>query len=193
MLPLFILFAFLLFFILLLATAATHILLRVPYVPTKTAMAKRMVEAAKLRGHETVFDLGCGDGRLLFETEHARRSAKPAPHGAKSYNTVGFEIAPLIYLLARTKKILLGSRASIRFGNFFNANLRGADVIFCYLFPNIMPRLAAKIKAECKPGTRIISNTFHIPGLPLARVLKKNAKKRMQTVYVYEIKKLMKQ
>lgn len=157
-------------------SAITHIFFLVPYVPTKTRVVEKMVGAACLKPHEIVYDLGCGDGRLLFAAERKAR-----------VKTVGFEIAPLMYFLALARKLLARSKSKICFRNFFKANLCKANVIFCYLFPNVMAPLAEKIKRECKRGTRIVSNTFHIPGLKPHRILAKDSVKGLPTIYVYKI------
>lgn len=135
-----------------------------------------MIDAAQLRPRDTVMDIGCGDGRLLFAAEKKQ--------GVKA---MGFEIAPLVYLLAIFQKIIRRSKAKIRFKNFLKANLRQANVIFCYLIPSVMPDLAFKIKRECKKGTKVISNTFHIPGLEPMRVIPKDPLKKTPTIYVYRI------
>ncbi len=166
---------FLLFFASLLVTVFVHMVFLVPYVPSTKSVVKKMISAAQLKPKETVYDLGCGDGRLLLMAEK------------KKVKTVGFEIAPLIFLLALLRKIIARSKAQIRFKSLFAANLRKANVIFCYLIPNVMPRLAAKIKKECSKGTRIVSNTFHIPGLKPYRIYAKDAPPGTPTVYVYKI------
>lgn len=165
-----------LFFILLSATVLVHMLFLVPYVPSKMRVVQKMIEAAKLKPKETVFDLGCGDGRLLIAAEKKEK-----------VKTVGFEIAPLIFLLAFLNKFIRRSKAKLCFKSMFSANLRRANVIFCYLLPNVMPRLAEKIKKECKRGTRIISNTFHIPGLKPYKIFKKDPLTGMPSIYVYRI------
>lgn len=171
-----ILFAVVIFLILLAITALVHIFFLVPYVPSKNRVVKKMISLAELKPKETVYDLGCGDGRLLIE---AVKKAKITP--------VGFEIAPLVYVLAKLRTMFAPKKIQIRFQSFFNANLRKANVIFCYLIPNVMPRLAAKMKRECRRGTRVISNTFSIPGLKPYKILAKNAAKGMPTIYVYRI------
>lgn len=172
--------AFSLFFILLIATVIVHMLFLVPFVPSRMRVVKKMITAARLKQDDVVFDLGCGDGRILFEAEKKLRA------GTRN-KAVGFEIAPLVYFLAWARKFFARSRANIRFQSFFAANLRRANVIFCYLIPNVMPRLAAKIKKECKKGTRIVSNTFHIPGLKLVRILRRDRQKGIPTIYVYKV------
>lgn len=165
-----------LFLVLLAATVLAHIFFRVPYVPSRKRVVKKMIEAANLKPKETVYDLGCGDGRLLIEAEKK----------AKIRGT-GFEIAPLVYLLALAKKLLTKSKFSLRFQNFFTVNLKRADVIFCYLLPGALSKLALKIKKECRKDTRIISHTFHIPGLKPVKIIKKNLRTKTPTIYLYKI------
>lgn len=166
----------LVFIILVCLTVLAHIFFMVPYVPTKKCVAAEMIKVARLKTNETVFDIGCGDGRLLFTAEKVAK-----------VRTVGFEIAPLVFLLALIRKIIAGSKAKILFKNFLHARLSDANVIFCYLIPSVMPSLGAKIKKECKKGTRIISNTFKIPGLKPYRILHKNLARKIPTIYVYHV------
>ena len=153
-----------------------HIVCMVPYVPTNNRTVKKMIAAAKLTKKDVVFDLGCGDGRLLIAAEknHVKRS-------------IGFEIAPLVYLLALARKFLSKSKAQIKFKNFFDTSISDATVVFCYLIPAVMPNLATKLQTECKKGTRIISNTFQIIGMTPYKVLKKNPVDRTPSIYIYHV------
>lgn len=164
------------FFLILLATVLVHMFFLVPYVPSRKRVIAKMIEMARLKPHETVYDLGCGDGRLLIAAEKKAR-----------VKTVGFEIAPLILLLAWIRKMLFRSTMKIHFKSLFSANLRRANVIFCYLIPNVMPKLSKKIKHECRKGTRIISNTFHIPGLKATKIFTRDPEKGLPTIYVYRV------
>lgn len=148
----------------------------IPYVPSRTHIAKKLIEHARLRKGETVFDLGCGDGRLLT---YAAKS--------QEITAIGYEIAPMVYLAAELRRLLSKNRKKIdiRFESMFRANLKKANVIFVYLMPKILPKIAEKIMKECKPGTRIISNTFKIPGLKLIKRVPK--RRHYPTIYVYEI------
>lgn len=169
------------FFLLMLVTVAVHFFFLVPYVPTKKRVVAVMVKAARLKPQETVFDLGCGDGRLLLEAERFAKTRRT------QIRAVGFEIAPLVFALAWLRKIIKNSTIRLKFQSFFSADLRPANVIFCYLLPNVMPRLAAKIKKECRKGTRIISNTFHIPGLKPSKIFTKDPANGLPTIYVYQL------
>lgn len=172
-----ILLVIILFFTLLfIVTAFVSLFLRVPYVPTKKRVMEEIIKQADLKDGQTFYDLGCGDGRMLIEAEKARK-----------VNAVGYEIAPLVYFFAVARKLLNRSKAQIKFKNFFKENLENADVIFCYLMPAELKRLAKKIQKECKKGTHIISNTFHIEGMEPKKVIPKNDKTKIPTLYFYQV------
>lgn len=162
--------------ILYITTALVSLILRVPYVPTKKRVMHKILQEAKLKKGDNFYDLGCGDARMLIEAEKI-----------KKVNAKGYEIAPLVYLLAIIRKLFTKSNAKIHFKNFFYENLNDADVIFCYLMPHELTKLAKKIKKECKKGTRIISNTFQIKGLEPERIIQKNEKTKIPTLYFYKI------
>jgi SAM-dependent methyltransferase len=125
----------------------------VPYVPSNKKCVKLMLEAADIKPGQKVYDLGCGDGRLVIAAQKT--------HGAIA---TGYEIAPFVYLLAHIRKRLAGSSATIKKKNLFKENLSNADVVFCYLFPRLMNKLKKKFEAELKPGAKVISNAFTIEG-----------------------------
>jgi precorrin-6B methylase 2 len=162
--------------VLYISTALVSLILRVPYVPTKKRVMQKILKEANIKKGDNFYDLGCGDGRMLIEAEKLNK-----------INGHGYEIAPLIYIIAIIKKFINKSRVKIHFKNFFNENLKDADVIFCYLMPKELNKLAKKIKKECKKDTRIISNTFKIKGLKPQRIIKKNEKTKTPTLYFYKI------
>ncbi len=124
-----------------------------PFVPSTSATAKSMIALAKIKSGTHVIDLGSGDGRLLF------RAAKL---GATAH---GVEINPYLVLYTKIRARLLGlqSRVSVRCGDFWGENLKKADVIFIYLLPWKMDRLADKIQKEAKSGCLVVSNSFIFP------------------------------
>jgi ribosomal protein L11 methylase PrmA len=136
----------------------------------------KIIKEAKIKKGETFLDLGCGDARMLIEAEKQ-----------KKVNAEGYEIAPMIYLMAQLRKLINKSKAKIHFKNFFKENLKHGDVIFCYLMPSELVKLAKKIKKECKKGTRIISNTFKIKGLKPIKIIPKNEKTKTPKLYFYEV------
>lgn len=147
--------------LIILFTFVGSLLVLVPYVPTPKTVVRKMVDLAELTGRETIYDLGCGDGRILIE-------AKRRFSGIRA---IGYELPIGIYLLARLRVALAGfSRRSsgspieVRMRDFFGADLRDADVLFLYLIPEVFARLERKLQAELRPGTRILSHGFSFPG-----------------------------
>lgn len=161
---------------LMLCTAMVSIFIRVPYVPSRMNVVHKMISVAKLKKNEVVYDLGCGDGRLLLE------AAK-----SKQVLAKGYEAAPIPFLLAKLKNFIHRAHVKIYPHNFFKADLKDANVVFCYLGPETMTNLYKKLKKECRKGTRIISNTFSIREAKPVKVWTKNPKQKLPNIYLYEI------
>ena len=131
-----------------------------PWVPSSMQVVNRMLEMAEVGPDDVVYDLGCGDGRMLIAA--ARRYYARA---------VGIEIDPLRYLWCQFLITILGQRKRIRivFGNLFNQDISEADVVMCYLMPDALTKLEKKLKQELRPGTRVVSNRFTFPTLDKVR------------------------
>ena len=129
-----------------------------PWLPTPMSMVHKMLQMAEVGPDDLVYDLGCGDGRILVTA--ARR------YGARA---VGIELDPLRYLWCRLLIIVLGLRDRVRiiYGDFFRQDLSAADVVACYLLRGTNRRLEGKFRRELRPETRVVSNYFTFPGLPL--------------------------
>ncbi len=140
--------------VMVLLTAAYHVWRRVPYVPTPMVAVRAMVELAALTGGERVYDLGAGDCRLLIE-------AKRACPGIRA---VGYEGAPLIWLLGKLRILLSGVGVELSARNFLVQDLSDAAVIFLYVTPGVMRTLSDKFTRELVPGTRVISHVFTFSG-----------------------------
>jgi SAM-dependent methyltransferase len=125
--------------------------LDVPYVPTKQAVVERMLELAGVTSSDVVYDLGCGDGRIVVTA--ARK------HGARG---VGVDIDPkrieeANYVARRTG---VTDRVKFKVGDLFDADIREATVVTLYLLPEVNLRLKPKLLRDLKPGTRIVSHDF---------------------------------
>ncbi|MFA6918725.1 MAG: 50S ribosomal protein L11 methyltransferase [Patescibacteria group bacterium] len=116
---------------------------RVPYVNTPRGYCEKILDNIDVSGL-AVYDLGCGDGYFLSQC--AKKGAKKC---------VGYELSPMAYLSA-SKKILTRP-ISIKFGDFFKANISEADMIYIYLVKTVLAKLSPKLKSEVKPGARIIT------------------------------------
>lgn len=126
-----------------------------PFVPSSNKRVKQMIDAANLSQDDIVFDLGCGNGKLLFEANKKRVK-----------QTVGFDINPMLIIFNRLKVISL-RRSNMIFINksLFDADLTTCTKLFVYLSPNIMKKLEQKILEEMPDGAVIISNTFSFRNL----------------------------
>jgi len=131
-----------------------------PWVPSSMQVVHRMMEMASVGPEDVVYDLGCGDGRMILAA--ARRYHARA---------VGIEIDPLRYLWCQFLITIMGQRKRIQivFGNLFNKDLSEADVVMCYLMPDALSKLEDKLKRELRPGTRVVSNRFSFPTLKKAQ------------------------
>lgn len=125
-----------------------------PWVPTKRELVHRMMKLAEVTPDDVVYDLGCGDGRILVIA--ARK------YGAQA---VGIEIEPIKYIWCQVLITVLGLRdqVTIHLGNFFNQDLSDATVVVCYLLKDTNKQLLHKFQQELAPGTRVISNIFTFP------------------------------
>jgi SAM-dependent methyltransferase len=123
----------------------------VPYVPTENTVVDAMLKLAGAKNTDIVYDLGCGDGRIVV------RAAKN--HGARG---VGVDIDPARIQQARENAKRNNVEDLVRFeeNDLFDADIREATVVMLYLLPNVNLRLRPKLLRDLKPGTRIVSHSF---------------------------------
>ncbi|MCA9121777.1 MAG: class I SAM-dependent methyltransferase [Planctomycetaceae bacterium] len=126
--------------------------LNAPFITTADAVVDKMVEVAELTPDDVVYDLGCGDGRLVITA-----ALKHGCHG------VGIDIDPERVAEAKANVKLHGVEdlVEIREQDVFTVDLREADVILMYLLPWMTKRLIPQFQ-EMAPGSRIISHDFGI-------------------------------
>ena len=123
----------------------------VPYVPTTEEAVKAMLELAGVTKDDVVYDLGCGDGRIVVS------AAKNM--GARG---VGIDINPvrIAEANANAKKAAVEKLVRFEENDLFEAKISEATVVTLFLLSNINLKLRPKLMKELKPGTRIVSNTF---------------------------------
>lgn len=136
-------------FLLLVVTSIGAVRTRVPLYLSSPRAAEELAQRLPLHG--SVIDLGCGLGGPLARIRKLRIDAHLA----------GIEAAPLNWLIA---KLRMRAAADIRLGSLWEADLGAYDIVYAYLSPAPMARLWEKARAEMKPGSQLISNTFSIPG-----------------------------
>lgn len=123
----------------------------VPYVPTSDAVVAAMLNLAQVKSGDLVYDLGCGDGRIVI--------AAAKNFGARG---VGIDIDPDRIREANENAQTAGVQNRVRFleRDLFTADIHDADVVTLYLLNNVNLKLRSKLLQELRPGTRVVSNTF---------------------------------
>ena len=127
--------------------------LDVPYVPTPLPVVDAMLDLAKVNKSDVVYDLGCGDGRIVV-----RAATRFGCHG------VGVDLNPERVREAKAN----ASRANVteltRFevGDVFEFDFSAASVVTMYLLPSVNLKLRPRLLKELKPGTRVVSHDFHM-------------------------------
>jgi ribosomal protein L11 methylase PrmA len=126
----------------------------VPWVPTMSEFIEGFFKLAPVSSSDVVYDLGSGDGRLLFAAlENGAGRCVGIDIDSKKVNGAK--------ALAREKG--LDSKVTFIEGDFLDQDLSEATVILCYLFPEALRALRPKFERELKPGTRIVSEVFTVP------------------------------
>ncbi|THC45349.1 cyclopropane-fatty-acyl-phospholipid synthase family protein [Massilia sp. Mn16-1_5] len=123
----------------------------VPYVPTPQDVVERMLQMAKVGKNDVLFDLGCGDGRIVIT------AAKQ--HGARG---TGIDLDPERIGEARrnAQQAGVGSRVNFKVADLFDTDVSAASVVTLYLLPNVNTRLRPRLWQQLKVGSRIVSHAF---------------------------------
>ena len=129
--------------------------LDVPFVPTPQPVVDRMLELAKVKPDDVVYDLGSGDGRIVI-TAAKRYSARG----------VGIDLDPQRVREARDNAREAGVDGKVQFvnGDLFKADLSGASVVTLYLLNSINRDLRPQLWKQLKAGTRVVSHAFDMGG-----------------------------
>lgn len=146
-----------------------------PWVPMPTRDVERLLNLANLKPDELIYDLGCGDGRLIVSAAERYK-----------VRAVGYELALLPFCFAWLRKIIspARSRISIRYENFWKVDLSQVDVVVCFLTPYAMRKLESKIAHELiKTGSRLLSYSFRLHSRTPSLVNKE--KQSDAPIYVY--------
>lgn len=129
-----------------------------PYMPTLKSRCRQALKLLDLKPGQTLVDLGCGDGVMLKIA---------AQNGLKA---VGYEINPILAAIAWLRTRRYGRRVKIVPGNFWKADLSGADGIFVFLITHHMKRFDDFMLSQSKSGElKVVSHAFKIPGRKAAK------------------------
>jgi phospholipid N-methyltransferase len=142
------------------------------WVPTPRKVVRKMLHLAKVGEGDTLFELGSGDGRIIFMA-------------AKEFEAkaVGVEADPLriLWTLIWIRIKGLKDQVSVQWGNFFKKDLSAASVVTVYQSTEINNRLKNKLMKELKSGTRVISYSFTFDGWE-PKTVDEDSK-----IYLYEV------
>jgi len=141
------------------------------FVSTSKAKIRAILDEVPLSPEDKVVDLGCGDGRFLRAIWRRYRVCG-----------VGYEINPWALVVAKTFNFLTRTPAKIYRQNFLEVDLSPYNVVFCYLFPDLLLDLAPKLKRELAPGSIVISCNFSLPGWAPIKVLKV-----VDPIFIYQL------
>jgi len=132
-------------------TAAAQTQPDVPFMATTREAVNAMLELAGVTKSDVVYDLGCGDGRIVI--------AAASRYGARG---VGIDIDPQLIREANKNAKKAGVQNLVRFEreDLFEADIHEATVVTLFLLPQVNLRLRPKLFRELRPGARIVSNTF---------------------------------
>lgn len=123
----------------------------VPYVPTDQAVVDAMLNLAKVTKNDVLYDLGCGDGRIVITA-------------AKKYGATGtgIDIDPERIAEANENAKTAGVTNKVKFtrANLFETDFSKASVVTLYLLPSVNMKLRPQLLKQLKPGTRIVSHAF---------------------------------
>lgn len=147
-----------------------------PYRVTPHEVVEEMLRLAAVGPGDLVYDLGCGDGRIVIAA---------AKRGARG---VGIDLDPQRIEEANEGARRAGVAHRVRFAvqDLFQADFSEASVVTLYLFPEMNAKLRPKFLAELKPGARVVSHDFGIAGWPPERTSAVSLE-RLHHVYLWRV------
>jgi SAM-dependent methyltransferase len=136
---------------LLLAPQPESVYINAPYVPSSDKVVSTMLKLAGVNNRDIVYDLGCGDGRIVILA-----AMQYGAHGT------GIDLEPKRIEEARANARKAGVENLVKFevNDLFASDIHSATVVTLYLLPDVNLRLRPKLLKELKPGTRVVSNSF---------------------------------
>lgn len=145
-------------------TAAWAGLSAAPWLPTKRREREIVTELLPLGKGDVLYDLGCGDGAVLFTLAGKYPEAR----------LIGYEVFILPYVIGRLRRLFGGRRyrnVAIRFGDLYRQDLRDASAVFCFLMAKSYERLQKKFAEELRDECPVVAEAWPFPGLaPLRKV-----------------------
>jgi trans-aconitate methyltransferase len=152
---------------------ADHIHLGVQFVKTPSWVLNWLAHNIELAETGIVYDLGCGDGAVLTYIKQSH------PHATMT----GVEGSLMPYLFAKWKTRHIN--LTLRYEDFYTTKIDTADVIFCFLTKNLMPRLEKHLLATLKKGAIVYSYAFEFPNWKPTREIPHPQNPNRSSMYIY--------
>ncbi len=144
----------------LLASAAYAGIQGAPWVPTWKRDVKRVGELLRLQPGERFVELGCGNARVCRHLKHEQPEAA----------VTGIELSILQYGVGWLQNRLAGSGVKMKLENVFKHDLSNYDALYVFLMPETYQKIRPKFETELKPGARVVSYVWPIPGWEAMRI-----------------------
>lgn len=144
-------------------------------MPTSAKIIDEILKRAKLKKGQVFLELGSGDGRVVRQA-------------VKSFGVIGrgIDVNYLLILYSRLQaKLAKLENIDFKTQDVFKTDLSKADVIFVFLLPGLLKKLAPKFKNECKKKALIISHGFKIEGME--KELSHKIDRKFFPTYYYKI------
>jgi SAM-dependent methyltransferase len=152
--------------------------LDVPFFPTPMPVVTEMLRTANVSAEDMVYDLGCGDGRIVI--------AAARDFGARG---VGIDIDPLRVWEATLEAEKAGVVDRVRFleGDIFKADIHEATVVTLYLLPSVNLQLRPKLLRDLRAGTRIVSHNYDMADWKPEKTITVTVAGREHTIYYWVV------
>ena len=154
----------------------------IPFVPVPPRFFKDIEKSLNLKDGDILYNLSCGDGRVLFYLSQKHKNIK--------YIGIENSIFPLIILKFKNWWCKITNKSTIEIiqKDIFEVNLSSATHIFIHLYPHVMDDIASKFDEELKPGTKVISlsfpftSTHKVEEIEIEKIDNEHSRK----IYIYE-------
>lgn len=159
------------------AAIAAHLLFwsrnEVPFVSTPKSVIEQIIYALHISDNGTIFELGCGDGRVL-----------KAIHNPTKSKLIGVDNNPMVLMVAHLR---VRKNAKLVRGDILKTDLSEATRVFCYLSDKLMAELEPRFERQLGSGSKVVSLQFRLPSRKPSRVIRlKDGRAWAQNLYVYD-------
>jgi hypothetical protein len=139
-----------------------------PFLPSHPEVMEKILEQVRIKDDDVVYSLGYGRSGFLWALENEMPGVK----------LVGVDDSLWHCTIARLQVLIRRSRITVVRSGYYKADIRKANIVFCYLDVSILREIYKKLRIEPKGGATVISSGFVIPYLEPVRILKTQPKKR---------------